>query len=162
MTGGAGPSRAAIVAEARSWVGTPYRHQASLKGVGCDCLGLVRGVWRALIGPEPETAPAYTPDWAEAGGTETLAEAAARHMTAVDPADALPGDVLLVRWRPGLPAKHAVILIGPDRFVHAQDGASVAEGHLGPWWRARVTHGFAFPGVTGPGLEPAGEPGGAA
>ena len=28
------------------WIGTPYRHQASLKGVGCDCLGLVRGVWR--------------------------------------------------------------------------------------------------------------------
>jgi cell wall-associated NlpC family hydrolase len=37
-------SRSAIVAEARTWIGTPYRHQASLKGVGCDCLGLVRGV----------------------------------------------------------------------------------------------------------------------
>lgn len=47
-------SRAAIVAEARAWLGTPYRHQASLKGVGADCLGLVRGVWRAVVGPEPE------------------------------------------------------------------------------------------------------------
>ena len=42
--------RAAIVAEARGWIGTPYRHQASLKGVGADCIGLVRGVWRAFHG----------------------------------------------------------------------------------------------------------------
>ena len=33
-----------IVAQARSWLGTPYHHQARLKGVGCDCLGLVVGV----------------------------------------------------------------------------------------------------------------------
>jgi NlpC/P60 family putative phage cell wall peptidase len=41
-------TRPTIVAETRAWLGTPYRHQASLKGVGCDCLGLVRGVWRAI------------------------------------------------------------------------------------------------------------------
>jgi cell wall-associated NlpC family hydrolase len=29
-------TRDVIVAQARSWLGTPYRHQASLKGVGCD------------------------------------------------------------------------------------------------------------------------------
>lgn len=45
--------RDALVAEARSWIGTSYRHQASVKGVGCDCLGLVRGVWRACLGEEP-------------------------------------------------------------------------------------------------------------
>ena len=54
------------------WIGTPYRHQASLKGVGCDCLGLVRGVWRAVCGDEPEAVPAYSPDWAEASRRETL------------------------------------------------------------------------------------------
>ena len=43
-------ARKDIVAETRDWIGTPYRHQASLKGVGCDCLGLVRGVWRNVIG----------------------------------------------------------------------------------------------------------------
>ena len=46
--------RAEIVRAARSWIGTPYRHQASLKGVGCDCLGLLRGVWREVVGAEPE------------------------------------------------------------------------------------------------------------
>ena len=73
----------AIVAEAVSWVGTPYRHQAALKGIGCDCLGLVRGIWRAVYGSEPEATPAYTPDWAEARGAETLATAAERHLVPV-------------------------------------------------------------------------------
>ena len=50
-------TRVAIVAEARSWIGTHYRHQQSLKGVGCDCLGLLRGVWRAVYGQEPEPTP---------------------------------------------------------------------------------------------------------
>ncbi len=46
-----------IIAEARSWIGTPYRHQASLKGVGCDCLGLVRGVGGAIAGAEAGPGP---------------------------------------------------------------------------------------------------------
>ncbi len=78
------PTRRAVVAEARTWIGTPYRHQASLKGVGCDCLGLVRGIFRALHGAEPERVPPYTPDWAEAASDEPLAQAAARHLAVID------------------------------------------------------------------------------
>lgn len=137
--------RQALVAEARAWLGTPYRHQAALRGVGCDCLGLVRGVWRAVHGAEPEPVPAYTPDWAEASGRETMAEAAARHMAAVAVADILPGDVLLFRWRPVLPAKHAGILVAPGRFVHAQQGAVVTEATLSPWWARRIAFAFRFP-----------------
>ena len=40
----------AVVEAARGWLGTPYRHQVSLKGEGADCLGLVRGVWREVAG----------------------------------------------------------------------------------------------------------------
>ncbi|HVY20481.1 MAG TPA: NlpC/P60 family protein [Bauldia sp.] len=140
-------TRDAIVAEALSWLGTPYRHQASLKGVGCDCLGLLRGVWRAVEGAEPEAAPAYTPDWAEASGTETLALAAGRHMTPVDVAEARVGDVVLFRWRENLPAKHAAILVAPGRMIHAQQGAAVATATLSAWWRRRIAFAFQFPGV---------------
>ena len=45
---------ARIVRAARGWLGTPYHDQASVKGVGCDCLGLIRGVWREVVGPEPK------------------------------------------------------------------------------------------------------------
>ena len=139
--------RAAIVAEARTWIGTPYQHQASLKGVGCDCLGLIRGVWRAVYGEEPEAVPPYAPDWAEASGGDPFADAAARHFVPVDPADLACGDLLLFRWRAGLPAKHAALATAPDTMVHAHDGAAVAEVALAPWWRRRLAHAFRFPGV---------------
>jgi NlpC/P60 family putative phage cell wall peptidase len=140
--------RETIVRAARDWIGTPYRHQASVRGIGCDCLGLVRGVWRALYGTEPEKPPAYAPDWAEASGEETLADAALRHLASVPLADIKPGDVLLFRWRDHLPAKHAAILTGADAMIHAHDGAAVAQVTLTPWWRRRLAYAFSFPGVT--------------
>jgi NlpC/P60 family putative phage cell wall peptidase len=140
-------SRSLIVAETRRWIGTPYRHQASLRGVGCDCLGLVRGVWRAVIGEEPERAPAYAPDWAEASGRESLADAAERHLISVGRGAFREGDVLLFRWRANLPAKHAAIVTALDKIVHAHDGAAVAEVALAPWWRRRIAYAFRFPGV---------------
>jgi len=137
-----------IVAEARSWIGTPYRHQASLKGVGCDCLGLVRGVWRALYGAEPETVPPYARDWAESATNEPLAEAGLRNLLPLAPDAFLPGDVLLFRWRAGLVAKHAAIVSAPDRMIHAHDGAAVTEVALAPWWRRRIAYAFRFPGIS--------------
>lgn len=134
-----------VVAETLTWLGTPYRHQASLKGMGCDCLGLVRGVWRAVLGDEPEAVPAYTPDWAEAGAGDTLAAAAHRHFRPVDVEEVQPGDVLLFRWRPGLPAKHAGILVAPGRFVHAHEGAVVAPAPLPGWWARRLALAARFP-----------------
>jgi NlpC/P60 family putative phage cell wall peptidase len=140
--------RADIVAEARDWIGTRYRHQASLKGVGCDCLGLVRGVWRRCIGPEPEAAPPYAPDWAEARGEEALMAAALRHLVPIAASDARAGDVLLFRWRDGFVAKHAAIATGDCTMIHAHDGASVCEVALAPWWQRRIAAAFSFPGVT--------------
>lgn len=139
------PHRRLILAEARRWLGTPYQHQASLRGVGCDCLGLVRGVWREIYGSEPEAPPAYTRDWAEARGRETLAEAAGRHMTAVDPAAAQPGDVLLFAFNAHTPAKHCGIVSEGGRMIHAIETHPVAEVTIGPWWRRRVRFAFAFP-----------------
>ncbi len=135
-----------VVAAARSWIGTPYRHQASLKGVGCDCLGLVRGVWRELYGSEPELPPAYQPDWAERSGEDRLRDAARRHFGAEIPvAEMRPGDLLLFCWRPDLPAKHAGILSAGDRFIHAYEQAAVIESALVPSWRRRIAGVFRFP-----------------
>ena len=140
-------SRWAVVGEARKWLGTPYRHQASLLGVGADCLGLVRGVWRGVIGAEPERTPAYTPDWAEALGEESLLEAAARHMVEIAPGAAQVGDVLLFRMALGAPAKHAAIVSGDDVILHAYWSRAVCETRLVPWWRRRIAAAFKFPGV---------------
>jgi NlpC/P60 family putative phage cell wall peptidase len=139
--------RQRLVDEARAWIGTPYRHQASLQGVGCDCLGLVRGVWRAVLGTEPELPPAYSADWAEASGEESLADAATRHLVPIAPESSKAGDVLLFRWRAHLPAKHAAILVSNDRMVHAHDGHAVSEVYFAPWWRRRLAFAFSFPGA---------------
>lgn len=140
-------TRVAIVAAAREWVGTPYHHQASRRGVGCDCLGLVRGLWRDLVGAEPEVAPPYSSDWAEAKGRETLLEAAQRHF--VRTGEVRPGTVLVFRWRAGTPAKHVGIATDSGGFVHAYDAAGRAvEGCLGALWHRRLAAVFDFPGVT--------------
>lgn len=138
-------TRADIVRVARTWLGTPYHHQASLKGVGADCLGLVRGVWRELYGADAEAPPPYTRDWAEATGRETLLAAAGRHLVAVAPAAARPGDVLVFRLRTATVAKHAGLLASATTMVHAMEGGSACEVALSPWWRRRIAGAFAFP-----------------
>ena len=133
-----------IVDAARAWIGTPYRHQASLRGVGCDCLGLLRGVWREVMGAEPEMPPPYSPDWAEAGA-DTLLGAARRHLVEIAPRQIAGGDVLLFRWRDHCPAKHCAIATSSDTMVHAHDGACVTEVAFRPWWRRHLAYAFRFP-----------------
>lgn len=139
---------ARVVAAARLWLGTPYLHQASCRGVGCDCLGLVRGVWREVLGDEPERPPAYTPDWAEATGEERMLAAAGRHLVRVA-GEARAGDVLLFRMRERGPAKHAAILVSDrlpgGRIVHAYSGHAVCETRLGEAWLRRLAGVFRFP-----------------
>ncbi len=140
-----------IVACARRWIDTPYRHQASRLGVGADCLGLIRGVYRDLYAQEPEIPPPYTPDWAEVldrDGThvENMAEAAERHLLVVEKEEARPGDVLLFRMTPATVAKHAAIKSFGGRMIHACSGRAVAEVHMGDWWTRHLAYAFRFPG----------------
>lgn len=136
-----------VVGAARLWLGTPYHHQASLRGVGCDCLGLVRGVWRDLYGDEPEAPPPYSANWAESGREESLAAAAFRHLQPLALGAEQPGDVLLFRWRAHLPAKHCAILTAPGHILHAHDGAAVSEVAFTGWWRRHLSHAFSFPEI---------------
>lgn len=137
--------RRAVLSEAQSWIGTPYLHQASLKGAGTDCLGLLRGIWRALYGHEPEALPYYKPDWAERGGEETLFHAACRHLVPLQNNTRRPGDVILFRFAPHCPAKHCAVLARPGRMIHAWHRRAVCETALGPWWERRTAGLFAFP-----------------
>ncbi|MCM2477626.1 peptidase P60 [Rhizobium sp. CG5] len=137
-----------VLAAAQPWIGTPYRHQASKCGVGCDCLGLVRGIWRDLYGEEPELPPPYAPDWAERSGEDRLIAAAERHFFKVAGMGAAePGDLLLFRFRPHYAAKHAGILAGPEHFIHAYEQAAVIRSVLVPAWRRRVVGVYRFPEI---------------
>lgn len=137
-----------VVATARGWVGTPYVHQQSRRGAGCDCLGLLRGVWREVLGAEPEPVPAYSRDWSEPQGDERLWQAAARHLVSKEPMQAAAGDVLLFRMRDGSVAKHLGVQAETGArasFVHAYTGHGVIESPLSLPWRRRIVARFEFP-----------------
>lgn len=137
-----------ISVAARRWIGTPYVHQASVQGVGTDCLGLLRGLWREVLGEEPEVVPAYTADWSEAGRREDLWAAAKRSLLPIAPGAEEPGQVLLFRMREGAVAKHlgiAVLGSEGENFIHAYSGHGVVESPLSAPWARRIVARFAFP-----------------
>ncbi|WP_084419563.1 NlpC/P60 family protein [Henriciella litoralis] len=139
--------RADIIAAAEGWLGTPYQHQASRKGAGTDCLGLLRGIWRELVGAEPQETPPYTPDWADVSAQDTLLDVARRHLVEVPIGEARAGDVLLFRMGLGCAAKHCAVLTGPGQIIHAYWGRNVCTTRLVPWWERRIAGAFSFPGL---------------
>jgi NlpC/P60 family putative phage cell wall peptidase len=131
----------AIVEAARGWVGTPYRHRAALRGVGCDCIGLIRGVWVEVIGAVPELPP-YRADWRDGAHSVELRALAERWLV---PSGIEPGAVLLFRIGANLAPRHCGIFVGDGRFVHAQERMGVVEGNLTDGWARRVVAVLTFP-----------------
>ena len=148
----ADPSR--VVAIAESWLGTPYLHQASVRGIGTDCLGLARGIWRDLHGAEPVTPPPYTRDWGESSGREVMWEAARAFLIEIPVGAAEPGALILFRMVAGAPAKHCGILVpgvtsGPNdqvALIHARETTGVTREPFTLPWRRRAVAAFLFPG----------------
>jgi NlpC/P60 family putative phage cell wall peptidase len=139
-----------VIATARAWLGTPYHDQASLRGVGCDCLGLARGVWREVVGDEPFVIPPYSRDWGETGPHEVLAEGARGAMIEIAPDDAGPGALLIFRMERRAIAKHVGILAEGGSFIHAYERLGVIEELLTQSWRRRIAFAFLFPRPASP------------
>lgn len=139
--------RRKIIETALSWVDTPYQHQASLKGVGSDCLGLIRGVWRELYGSEPAELPPYSVDWAERHSRESLYAAACEYLTPIQNQTAQAGDVLMFRMQRDAVCKHVAIMIDENTILHAYWGRAVVESYLVPYWKRRWVYSFAFPKI---------------
>jgi len=141
------PRRQQVIAIARRWIGTPYHHQASRPGIGTDCLGLVRGIWRELYGSDPGAGANYSRDWAEVTKQESILAGAARHLLSATDGEPAAGRILVFRFRPASPAKHLAICTGATLMIHAMEGHPVAEVPIVPWWRRRIAGVFEFPGV---------------
>jgi NlpC/P60 family putative phage cell wall peptidase len=138
------PTPDEIVGAARAWIGTPYRHRASTPGAGCDCLGLLRGVWRALYGEEPEAMPAYRAEIRDPAHAGALLAAAERHLVRVT-GEPAAGQVVLFRLVRSLPPRHCGIMVSATRFVHAEERIGVVEANLTDGWRRRLAGLYAFP-----------------
>lgn len=139
-------TRARVVALARSWLGTPYRHQSSVKGAGADCLGVLRGVYSELYGTSPEEPPPYRPDWYDRTRDDVMLLKARQYLEELPSvADAGAGDVLVFRMRQDMAAKHCAILSGDGRMVHALSGKDVEEVSLNDAYWRRAVAAFRFP-----------------
>ena len=135
-----------IVAATRGWLGTPYRHQASTIGAGCDCLGLLRGVWRTVVGVEPVLVPPYRADWRDQTNAVALVKAAERFLNRSD-GSPVPGDVLLFRMLRSRAPKHCGIMVDDRLFIHAQEQVGVVETNLTDGWQRRIAGVYQFPNV---------------
>ena len=113
--------RAAVVAEARAWLGTPYHHEGRVKGVGVDCLQLLAAVFSApkvaLI--EAPKIPHYPWDWHLHRDAERYLEGLTRYTREIDGAPS-PGDIVLFRF--GRCFSHGGIVVKWPVIIHAYLG----------------------------------------
>ncbi len=91
--------------------------------------------------------PAYSRDWGDATGSETLLAAAARNLVPIDKSHAQPGDILVFRMVESGVAKHAGIMMSAQSFIHSQEGLGTVEAELIKWCRRRLVAAYAFPEV---------------
>jgi NlpC/P60 family putative phage cell wall peptidase len=141
-------SRAQIIDEARRWVGTRYQHQAALRGIGCDCIGLVGGVALACGIPgaqqwaDDPTLHTYAPE----PDPKILGEACTRFLDPIDRRDALPGDILVMRFL--REPQHFGLISAPNMMIHALSAAGVVAEHRidAVWWK-RVISAWKFRGI---------------
>lgn len=139
---------AEIVRSARSWIGTPYRLRASVNQAGADCLGLLAGVWRDILGTVPCSIPVYTEDWLETSDRDHLLDALDQFLPRAS--DGLPrqGRVLAFRFGRNNICKHvgiAAVRDGRPTFIHSYCRFGVVETTFDTTWRRRLAAAFEFP-----------------
>jgi NlpC/P60 family putative phage cell wall peptidase len=138
-----------IVRSARAWIGTPYQHQASVQGVGCDCLGLVRGVWRDHIGLEPEPKLNYSQNWGDISDVEVLQDALARYFEPIELDPTKAGCVVSFRMQKHSVVKHVGITVGCEGdqplMIHSYSKRGVVLFPLNAAWLRRCTGQYNFP-----------------
>ena len=116
-------SRSAVVAEAFSWLRTPYNHRGRLKGIGVDCAQFPLLVYSACGVIEPFDTGDYPPDWHLHRSEERYLGPVRRLAREIDPADLQAGDFVV--YRVGRCFAHGAIVIGWPRIVHAVVGQCV-------------------------------------
>lgn len=145
-------SRSQIVTEARLWLGTPWQHQASLKGVGADCIGFVGGV--ALELGLPGTAEwrddKLLHSYSRLPDPDVLLEGCRRFMDRIRIHEAILADVLIMRARRVAQPTHFALIsrTDPRYIIHSRAERRVAEHRLDNGLASLVLYAFRFRGVS--------------
>lgn len=134
-----------VINEARQWIGCRWEHQACLKGVACDCVGLVRGVHEQLTGDSFSGDYDYPATWHLFKREEKLYEECKKYMNEIPIEDIQPGDILLFAFRPRFPAHHLAILTDENTIIHSyMDVGRVVETSYNAEWKKMTRYAFRF------------------
>jgi cell wall-associated NlpC family hydrolase len=108
-------TREQVIAEARTWLGTPYHHHARIKGAGVDCAQLLIEVYHEVgLIPRPDVGN-YPTQWHLHRGEELYLHWIERYGVRV--AEPRPGDVAV--WQFGLTFSHGGIIVSDVDVIHA-------------------------------------------
>ncbi len=143
------PSRAVFVATARGWLLTPFHHQASVKGVGCDCVGLIRGVAAELGLPQGAFDDVRYRGYSRVPIPGLLLKGLRETLTPIKGGlkVALPGDVLLFRIDD---APQHLALKTDAGMLHAYARKRrVVEHGIDDYWRRRFVSAWRLPELSG-------------
>jgi hypothetical protein len=150
-------TREAIVAEARSWIGTPWKHNQIAKGAGADCLGFLAGIAFALgyadarlVIRDPKfRAYGRSPDPA------MLDDACETYLDPIEVSSARLADIIRIVPPRGVYAQHFGLVSRVDAFdrpthiIHCTNAypRAVTEHSLNDDWRGRIKRAYAWRGV---------------
>lgn len=127
----ASEARAAVVAEAKTWLLTPYHHQARVKGAGVDCAMILIEVYSA-VGLIKNFDPGfYVTDWMLHRSEERYLGWVQQYAHAVD--EPKPGDIALYQF--GRCVSHGAIVIDWPTIIHAyapEGNVCLGDGTAGP------------------------------
>lgn len=139
-------NRMNVVREARTWLNTPFHHQASVKGVGCDCIGLIKGVGVALnlVNYDPASAKAKSfANYSMMPNPRMMREGLATWLVPLSVDEALPADILFMTW--GREPQH-VALKTDKGIIHSYSSVGkVVEHALDENWQRRIVAAYRYP-----------------
>ncbi|MCE3233059.1 MAG: putative phage cell wall peptidase NlpC/P60 family [Rickettsiaceae bacterium] len=142
-----------IVNEARSWIGTRFKHQGRVKKSelsrgGCDCIGLVIGVADnvGILCHGRKISSYDRLDYPKIPCGNMLLEEFHKYLEPISPKNVLPGDILMFRFDKD--PQHVAIVGDLDRdlsLIHCYlQARGVVEHRLDDVWKERIVAGFRF------------------
>jgi cell wall-associated NlpC family hydrolase len=125
------PWRARLIAEAHTWLHTPWHHAARVRGAGVDCGQLLIACYAGAGLIEPVDTGAYPMDWMLHRDEERYLSWVTRYLDEVDAPE--PGDV--AAWQVGRCFSHGAVVLQWPNILHAYrpaGGVCLGDATRGP------------------------------
>ena len=142
-------TREQVIQEAREWIGTPWHHQACVKGEGADCAMFIVGValnTGLMTEEQTEMVPAYPKDWHLHNEESMLIPIVEQFDVVQIPVEeAVPGDIIM--FKVAKCESHLGLLTEEGWFIHAFSSVKVnrvIESRLDDRWKRRLTRAYRF------------------